>query len=380
LGWYFEVHVDQFRPMMREYFRTDYAGIEVIPGMIAKKGILGVPYKGLKAVNDFVNQITWYGDIDRVARQAVFTSQYAVNKTALDGIDLKNVNDRTKALKRTNYFDMDFGLQQIAIGKLLTEGIDSFALYTAEEATVRTHFMYSRWQKGRVSQGPMGSALLNLFTFAKGRSQRIVKDLLKVADISGLYTKQDKMRAINDFVQETMWAGTVGAIVAIVGGRMNPWKDREKDDDRGYGFRNPYNALLDITYTFGGLGTAVASQMSTLRYHSLNALLYGDRRSADRLPYLISNAGNIVIPFYEQALDMWEALFETKNIDMQQFRKFRDLVDKEYKKAGKSRYKMKREWYEWFQKAVMSAEVGELVKKSSPSKVMRSIRKVRKSR
>jgi len=130
----------------------------------------------------------------------------------------------------------------------------------------------------------------------------------------------------------------------------------------------------------GGLSVGVANQLGQLMFHGSRAL-FGFRRSADKMPYLISNSADMLLPFYEQFLDVFEVSLGARNIDMLALRKIRKLIDKRYDGGKTPRHIVKRDFFEMFQKAIFRAETGEPEKKpkvlSLPTKIIRRRRRRR---
>jgi hypothetical protein len=209
-----------------------------------------------------------------------------------------------------------------------------------------------------------------LAAFSKGWFQQVAKGYSKFWNKRGIYTQAEQFDALREIIHKVVWAQIVGVLVASILGKWN-------EDDK----HNPYNIMAQMSYTLGGLGAAAAQQIATFIFAFTNGYVIGaedylfptkpgkkpsefNRRMRDKAIVSLTKTADSMLPFYEQTLDAVEAFVGAKNIDMQGLRKLRSLIDKKYEESPKSRYQIRRNLIEGFQKGILGAEgVGEEPKK-----------------
>lgn len=343
---YFDTLVSQDVGIKRDFMFQDTKWIRELresdttfPRVVGK--ILG-PLDQLNEIADAVNVM---GRTDTINRLISFKSVLGRVDRALK----KNPNWRTSDAALTKLMiDSGFGdlepMERVhALNKLATKGTGEFKRFVAKQVTQNVHFLYERAQKAPAEQGTALSRVLsNLLTFRKGFTQRLLLDIRKLApsqkELSAPVAA--RRRAARALLTTTVGATLTGALYQTLSG----------DDN------NPYRAdKIMGGLGLGGLATGMQETLNTFSKDVLEAV-QGDKAALTKAINGVTTIGDNFIPFYDEVINLTEAIFGKMKIDRMALTKLREAVDKRIKARPAKHWEKQRSLIQAGQHAIFGTE------------------------
>lgn len=316
------------------------------------------PLPGLGKPTRFANKVSLYPWTDETNRQesdqmrlsrvedALKTYHRTGNVKQLmknSGLLELELSQQLEALEMLAQDTVDFGLR----GLETISGEEAFALTNAEEVTANTHFKYDRSERAVAEMGAVGATLGNLLTFIRSWGQRIVLQGRKLKFGSDA-TLAERVSATKIIAGMTIVAFIVGELFRRLVGKKY----------------NPYDPLNILSWTPGGLMLGAVTEIGRLIYY-IGRAAQGDSYAMSQLTSQLPRVASITLPFYRMAIDGWETLTDTKNVDRLMLRKLRALIDEEYK-VREDAYTIERDWLAMIQHAIFGGEAPEMAIPKNP--------------
>lgn len=297
---YLETYVQQSSVMM-----TDWAFVGEDPLIF-------------KNLTKWIQRKTLYPSSDRINRLISFSAKISRVRRAF-----AKDQSLTKKMKEARFSDMQKAEQRMALSILAKDGIDEMARYIAKVHTDNTHFLYAREQRSPAEQTKLGKIGLNLALFRRAATEKALFQLGKVFQRGTGF--EAKRRAASVLVTLLAMSTLVGVI----------WK---KLTGQKY---SPYSYFSFLELNFGGLSVATIQRVEDV-YNSTIGLVVGAAtldpkkigKSFDVWIKELTEASDLLIPFYDVGWRFIEATLGTENIDRQLGKKIRAAIDKEFKSRG----------------------------------------------
>ena len=223
----------------------------------------------------------------------------------------------------------------------LTEvtGYEAACIRIAEETTNRTLYLYDRATAAGIHRGG-GKAFASLLTFPRSTVQMYAQQIARV--VSPNSTVTERLASAKNVLLLWLVGDLLSSFLMVLSGRR----------------RKEYSIVNTITWSFGGLGVGIASDL----FDFLNDIITasgGTQEDKDRvwarLPSEAARLGDVLIGFYEVLTDTMEALVdEEEGIDIRFIRKIRSWFDDKY--TPEEVEKAERTVLEMVQKILMSQE------------------------
>lgn len=248
-------------------------------------------------------------------------------------LDLE-ARQKQEALELLAMDTVDYGVP----GMPAVTGEEAFARYNAQQLTNNVHFLYDRAQRSPAEMGAAGRTLGNIMTFQRSWGERIALQTAKAFNPESKSSMNERIYAARIVVGIIVAGWLFGeAYKRITGKRKNPY--------------NPFNIL---EYSPGGLLYGAAEDASNLAYLILESI-QGDKAAIGKLPGGLTQAAELLLPFYRNLVQVAETATGLKNIDRMALRKVRELIDKEYETRG-GQYEIERNLIEALQHVFFGGE------------------------
>jgi len=287
-----------------------------------------------------VNKVGIYPYSDQANRHLSFWARVNQVNRAFAGD--KSLDRKMKAAK---FADMERSERIMALEILAKDGEEAMARYIARVFTDDTQFVYDRSQRSPAEMG-RGKWLSNLMLFPRAYNEMLLKQAKHFKE----GTPRQKARAFKVLTSVIVGGLLVGAAYQKVTGRR----------------QNPYNPLTLLAYEPGGLAIGTVEAVSDVYVNTIMAV-GGDDRAVAALTTAIPRLADMWIPFYAYTTRGYEAVTNTKNIDVKNLRKIRELLNQEYKTRGDA-YVLERNAYQKWQYLIAGAGIDVKIKEQQAKK------------
>ena len=339
---YYDTFVSQLKGIRRDWLYT---------------GEKGLP--GLGWLTRLADRVSLYSHSDNIPRRWSFEA--STNKALRATEQFRQDGDITKWMKESGVAHLRETERNYALELLTQEthdlavpglrevsGDEMVSFYIGHEVANMTHFIYERAFRAPVEYGSSGRTLYNLIVFPRGYFQRV-------------YFQGQKMPKFNEvFSKDTNWEqARVGfkdiLLLVLFGVMISEWLRKVTGKPR-----RAYNPADIIQWQLGGLVLGVG--MDVTKMVSDVIIVLDPTADEDfkkevmaRLPGELVRNADVLIPFYRQLLDSFEAATDTKNIDTQALKQLRALLDEDY--TPEEIEKLDRTLWEKLRKATLAGDV-----------------------
>ncbi len=308
---YLETHVQQSSVMMSDWAFT---GEDPFDFFWIRRGIKKLTDKDLPTATKWIQRKTLYPASDRKNRLMSFHAKINRVRRAFN-----KKQSLAKKMTQARFSDMQKTEQRAALEILAKDGVDPMARFVAKVHTDNTHFLYGRESRSPAEQTKAGKIGLNLFLFRRAALEKAVLQLGKVIEKGTGFNK--KRRAASVFVSLITFSVLTGVI----------WK---KLTGQRY---NPYSYVGFLELEFGGLMVGILDKVTNV-YNSMLSIVTLDPvkggKAADKFISDMTEAADMLLPFYDLGWRALEATIGTENIDKQLGKKIREAIDSEFKSRG----------------------------------------------
>ena len=318
-GVYYDDFVSQLKGIRRDWL---YAGEK------------GIPVPGLGALLRLADRFSMYPQSDNIPRRYSF--QAATNKARRAIEQYRKDGDVSKLLKDSganhlrqterNYF-LRLLIQpphDLAVpGLREVSGDEMASFYIGHEVANMTHFIYERAFRAPVEYGATGRTLYNLIVFPRGYFQRLFFQAQKLPNLRSVFSPDTNWEQARAGFKDIILLFVIGEFISnwlrLLTGRK----------------RRSYAPLEIIQWELGGLAVGAFQDLQALLNDVWTILDLGADDEAkeaalNRIPGELTRGAQTQVPFYRYLIDSLDAIFDTRNIEVQYLRKLRAILDESY--------------------------------------------------